>query len=305
MNSYNVNINFKGVKTFIPVIDVGKFNDGFVTLIGQLHGDEYASRLICYKIIKQTKILKRGLRIITCANYSGAKTQYKFDPVTNHNLNRRFRKQYLVEPDNISDLIAKKIIELCVGSDFVIDFHDMPGSEIPICSIITLTKNEKANKKNYRLVQEFNPDISWCEDFRNRNIQKRYLGTINSYLNNANIPNFTIETSPTNKITEKTTLTIVRKVIQIVNKSRKPRMISLVERDEVYSPIDGILIPTNKRLLSKVKSGEILCKILNEKLEIKNILSPITGILIRKSIQMLVNKNQKIFDIGKEVLWKD
>jgi len=305
MNKYTKNINFEGINTNIPVIDVGKFENGFIVLIAQMHGDEYSSRLICNEILNINKGLEKGLRIILCANPNGAKGLAKFETITGKNLNRCFIKSKINNPKDVSGLIAKEIVDLCINAKFVIDLHDMLGSKIPICSIITLTDNQKANRKNFDLVKKFGPKIVWLEDFRKRDVRKRYSGTINSYLNSRCIPNFTIETSPINLIRRAEIKNVANKLLSLINDSKAINKLNLIERIEIYSPSEGILIPSKKPLLEKIKQGEILGILINEKLQKTFVRSTTSGILVRKCYQRFVFKNEKVFDVGKEVLWKD
>ncbi|KKQ43016.1 MAG: hypothetical protein US60_C0009G0019 [Microgenomates group bacterium GW2011_GWC1_37_8] len=305
MKSYISNIVYKTNSITIPVFEIGNFQNGFGVLVAQIHGDEYSGRLICQKFIRSKFKINKGVRIIACANPDGAKLGVKNEPLTNINLNRIFISEKL-KPESMASSIANKIFELCKGADFVIDLHDMPGSQIPLCAIITLTENNIINKQNYNLANIFYPGVLWVEDFRNLSTSKRYIGTINNYLCKFGIPNFTIETNPLDKINEKEIDIVIRKIIRLLN--TKPivyqKSLNLIRRYELFAPSGGIIIPCSIPLLAKIKRGEKLATVLNEKLEKIDIISPLNGLLIRKTIARNIQKKEKIFDIGKKVLWK-
>lgn len=304
VKSFNLKVNYLKESVKIPIVEVGNFEKGFVVLIGQLHGDEYSSRLIINKILEKADRIECGVRIFVCANVRAAiQGQKTGDNKVNYN--RIFIEEKILNPDSLDYCVAQKIADLCKGAKFVIDLHDMPGSRLALASILTLTKNTKINQENYSLIKMFNPDVVWLEDFRKSIIRNRYLGTINSYLNSIGIPNFTLETNPIDVIKETEIVTISNKIINLVGGgSLKTNLgTKIVERIEIRSPLSGIFIPSPIKILLKINREQVLGKIITDNLKIISIKSPSGGILIRRCYKKNVLEGEKIVDIGKEIPW--
>ena len=291
----NVKENLK-----IPVIEIGSFFGGFGCVVCQLHGDEYSAVKIAYTINDQLTRTKQGkslgLRIILCANPNGSRLGIKEYPDKSMNLNRMFQKKYF------SDKLVSGIIKLITNSSFCIDVHDMPGSDLPACSILTKTQRPEVESLSYDLISAFGPDLYWEEDFSDPTIGQRYAGTINSFLNSVGIPNFTIETSPINLISDKTILSVSKKIIALLTPTKKPVFKpKLVKRIEIASRESGIFLPNDLKLLQSIKRDEPVGKLLNLTGRIKQIYSPSSGLLIRLASRGFIKEKQKLFDLGKRL----
>ena len=290
----------------MPIWEIGNLSSGFATLVCQLHGDEYSSQLIVNEILQLAKSItkaKLGLKIIACANPLGSMLKIKSEPISNLNLNRCFTKEILdrraIVP--VKELITKMSF-LIKGSEFVIDIHDMPGSELVLSSILTVNGKLEIEDKNLELIRRFNLAVTWIEDFSSRKIQKRYNGTINSYLNNISVPNFSIETSSVENITEKEIKVVAKKIINLLEKDRKQirKVPNFVKRIELRSTRDGVFVPRKILLLRQIKKGQKL-GVLTYKGRKIDFVSPSSGILIRKVNRKFVKKDEKLFDLAIKI----
>ncbi len=286
----------------IPVWEIGNISDGFATLVCQLHGDEYSSQLIIEEILKLAKNITKtrlGLRIIGCANPLGSKLGIKNEPISDLNLNRCFKKKILNDTSQQPKNVVKALIKLINGSEFVIDIHDMPGSKLVISSILTLTGDPKIELKNRQLISRFGPKVVWLEDFSDLEIANRYSGTINNYLNSVNIPNFTIETSSIESITQKDIKIVVKNIFKLLT-DKEPKItkkIKLIKRIEIRSTKDCIFIPERISLLCKIKKQKKLGYYIEKNKKI-DLLSPSSGFLIRKVKRKYVKTGEKLFDLA-------
>lgn len=274
----------------LQILEIGNFKRGFVSIICQLHGDEYSSLLIVKSLAEKAKDMPLGLRIILNANPLGSLLGVKNEPVANLNFNRTFETKS-------TNPLTKEIIKLIKGSKFCIDLHDMPGSSLPVSAILTITGNLRVEKQNKDLISKFQPQIAWIENFSKPEMAKRYNGTINSYLNSINVPNFTIETSGIETFSNPEE--VARKIIDLLSKNQPGADVLYVKRQELYSPISGVITTSTLPLLEQVAAGVKLATIFNGKTTIFK--SPVSGLLIRKVNQKFIKKDEKIFDLGVRI----
>jgi predicted deacylase len=215
----------------------------------------------------------------------------KNEPDSNLNLNRQF---YFDTPLKKFFKVMKKIIK---GSTFCIDIHDMPGSQLPLSSIITLTGNSEVEDLSLNLLKRFGPIIYWKEDFSNPKTTQRFNGTINSYLNSVGIPNFSIETSSIEKISANEIKKVVSGLIKLTTKSAVKKSL-FIKRVEIFSPNNGIIIPADIKLMSSINKNQPLGELFSSTFKKFSIVSPTNGLLIRKTVPRYVFKGQKLFDVG-------
>lgn len=286
--------------TSLEVIDCGNFSKGFCVLICALHGDERSSILIVNQLLNNVKNqqLDGGIRIILNANPLGFLLNQKAEPLSGFNLNRCFKPNF-IKTNNPTAELVQEIIKLCTGAKFCIDLHDMPGSSLPISSILTITGNPKVEQQNRDLISRFGPQVAWIENFNKAEMAKRYTGTINSYLNSINIANFTIETSGIETFSISEAKKIASKITDLSNSKSNKEQVVYVERLELYSPVDGIVTFSPIPLLQKVVINTQLVSIFNRETTVFK--SPSNGLLIRKVNQKFVKKGEKIFDLGVKI----
>jgi len=281
----------------IPVISVGEGRPK-ISIVCGIHGNERTGLFIVDRLLKQIKLKKGQINIITSANQLAQVLDRRENQIDNKDLNRIFPGN---KDGELTDRIANKLIELVKDSDLVIDLHTMERQSIPIMGI--LMGNTDIEKRSMQFLRIFDPGVVWRVAVQRRD-EAEFRGAFGIVLAKMDVVNFALEFSGIARATESELEEAVngfKRILASLEMIDEEFFVNnpLVFQKKMFqSDKSGLFIPM-KKVMEKVRKDELIGKIISLKdfSEI-SIKSPEEGILMQIRIKDFVNTADDLFAIG-------
>lgn len=289
-------------------IEVIRFGNGKpnILLISGIHGDEKTGTQILKRLINEidSQKIQGTVDIIKVANPKTYEANQRLHPDDHKDLNRNFPAQ---GNDTPTDNLAGVLGEFTISHDLVIDLHTFPNQISPLIGVSLSKGSEEKRKESNELLKIIQPDLIWFLDTQKTEPQKG--GSICSLALKNGITAFGLELPPDDLVSQGQMKRAVEglkailaklKVIDYQYPEKMKSKIPIYERQVYKSPDNGQFTP-QKNVLTKVDKDEIIGKIISQQTgQIKNITSPIDGVLLTVSKDRIVKKGEKLFVLGKE-----
>lgn len=288
----------------LPVIKLGQESGPKVVLIANQHGGEIAPIFILKELVKSLtgKKLFGQVFIVPTANPLGLILGTRNEPVEGLDLNR----QAPGNPEgNLASRIAAKLFNLCQGADLVIDLHAF-SRQTPFCGVLIKSGNE-AEAKSCQALQAIAPELVWLITPK-KGEDQRFVGALDETLVQKGIPAIGLEMGPIVTISQAETKQIVsglEKVLKLlgilqlkeVKITKKP--LTLYQAKYLYSQTSGLFEPKVKPK-NKVTAGQLIGIIYSlQDFSLREVLCPISGIVLTIRYQGFVRLGSKLGSIGK------
>ncbi|PIU10857.1 hypothetical protein COT27_00950 [Candidatus Kuenenbacteria bacterium CG08_land_8_20_14_0_20_37_23] len=277
-----------------------------ILLISGIHGDEKTGAQVLEQLISEigSQKIQGTINIIKVANPQAYQANQRLHPNDHKDLNRSFPSPGNNTPaDNLASILG----EFAISHDLVVDLHTFPNQISPLIGVLLSEGNEERRKESNELLKIINPDLIWFLDVQATEPQKG--GSICSLALKKNITAFGLELPPDDLASQDQMKRVVEGLKAVLVKLsvidhqlpiKAAGKVPVYER-QVYKSLDDGQFTPQKSILTRVNKNEIIGKITNQQTgQIKEIISPIDGVLLTVSRARAVKRGEKLFVLGRE-----